>query len=298
MRFLFNMMNHSAVGQRSLEDVIGIVGHQMRALGHEAIWDPRNDRFLHHSQGWNVVIEGFTPAFVEKIRIGHEQGARFICLATEEPSEHGFNQGTQKEMVARQKMFANAAPYLQGILHLVPGQHVTDWYAQHAPSAYCELGYAPSLVRPPEFAQPDFDFGFYGTLSKRRLDLLKRLQKKTGTRIKIVADFATQKERDDSMRRSKVVLQIRKFEEMGLVSSSRCCTALFIGRPVVAEPHLLSKPWDEIVNFTDSMDHFFNTAMLVRTAWRGTYAMQMEKFKSKLTPEFCIGEPLRKIGVG
>ena len=38
LRFLFNLMNHNKVGQRSLEDVIGIIGHMLRALGHEANW--------------------------------------------------------------------------------------------------------------------------------------------------------------------------------------------------------------------------------------------------------------------
>lgn len=299
MNFLFNMLNHNKMGQRSLEDVIGIMGQQLNALGHRAVWNPANDKFLHASQGVNIIVEGFTPAVVDKLRIGHAQGGKFICLATEEPSDKGFNQGTQPEMVMRQRTFIDAAPYLSGILHLVPGQHVTDWYSQHAPAAYAELGYAKALVRlsTPFDKEPEFDFGFYGSMSKRRLGLLKQLAKRTGGTVKIVADFKTQQERDAEMRRCRVILQIRKFEEMGLVSSSRCCTALLIGRPVVAEPHLLSKPWDEVVTFTNSLDHFMNTANIMRGAWRGVHAKQFDIFRAKMTPEFCIGEPMRKIGV-
>jgi hypothetical protein len=84
---------------------------------------------------------------------------------------------------------------------------------------------------------------------------------------------------------------------MGLVSSSRCNTALCIGRPVVAEPHLLSKPWDEIVDFTRTLDHFYDRCLLVRSAWQGVHAAQMDKFMAALTPERCVGIPLQKIGI-
>lgn len=297
--FLFNMLNHSAVGQRSLEDPIGIVGAQLRALGHKAEYWPANDKFLARETGINVIVEGFTPLVISKMAEAHGQGARFLILATEEPSEKGFNQGTQPEMVMRQKTFADCAPFIEGIVCLVPGAHVVEWYGRHAPAAYCELGYAPSLVRRDNGVVPDFDFGFYGTMSPRRLKLLKRLAKQIGTQkaVKIMADFGTQADRDREMRRARVIVQIRKFDEMGLVSSSRCNTALCLGRPVLAEPHLLSKPWDEIVRFSDSIDSFLSDAVMMRSMWKGVHAAQFDKFKQRLTPQACIGQALQKIGI-
>lgn len=299
MQFLFWLGNHNKEGQRSLEDVIGIMGHQMRALGHAAVWDPANEKFVVGEGNYNVVVEGFTPGVVKIIADGHATGAKFICLATEEPSAKGFNQGTQKEMVMRQETFPTVAPYLDGIIHLVPGQHVTDWYGQFAPTAYAELGYAPSLMRKAKDIEPDYDFGFYGSVTPRRLRILKRLANRIGTEkaIKIVADFKTQEQRDQEMRRARVIVQIRKFEAMGLVSSSRCNTALCIGRPVIAEPHLLSKPWDEIVSFASSIERFYDQAIMVRAMWRGIHADQLDKFKKKLPPQACIGQALEKIGL-
>lgn len=287
------------MGQRSLEDVIGIFGHQLRALGHTAVWERANDKWVGGDSGINVIVEGFTPAVIDVISQGHAQGARFLCLATEEPTPKGFNHGRDAEMVRRQQMFGPAMKYFEGILHLVPGEGVTSWFAQFAPTAYVELGYAPSLIRGMDRIEPEFDFGFFGSLSNRRMKILKRLAKRIGTEkaIKIVGDFATQDDRDRQMRRARVIVQIRKHDEMGLVSSSRCNTALSIGRPVVAEPHALSKPWDEIVKFSDTLESFYDTAILVRAAWRGVHAQQLEALKTKLPPDVCVGAPLRKIGI-
>lgn len=294
-QFVFNLWNHNKVGQRSLEDVIGIIGRQLQALGHTAVWDQKNEQFVTNEFGVNIVVEGFTESSIRTIAQLHERGARFIILATEEPTEKGFNHGTQVEMVKRQKMFPEAAKFCEGIIHLVPGEHITKWFGQFAPAAYTELGYAPALVRKEDGVVPDFDFGFYGSVSPRRLKLLKKLANRTGRTIKIMADFGTQADRDKQMRRARVILQIRKFEEMGLVSSSRCNTALCLGRPVVAEPHDLCKPWDEIVRFSHSQDGFFADAMMAWATWRGMHSQQMAKFKEKLPPELCIGAALKAI---
>lgn len=299
MQFCFWLGNHSHMGQRSLEDVIGIFGHQLRALGHTAVWEQTNTKWVSRESGINIVVEGFTKEVIEVIATGYAQGARFLCLATEEPTPKGFNHGRDVEMVKRQQVFPEAIRFFEGILHLVPGEHVSAWYSQFAPTAYVELGYASSLIRPNDTIEPDYDFGFFGSLSNRRMKILKRLTKRIGTEkaVKLVGDFATQDERDRQMRRARVIVQIRKHEEMGLVSSSRCNTALSIGRPVVGEPHALSKPWDEIVRFSDSLESFYDTAILVRSMWRQFHSTQLDALKRKLPPEVCVGEPLKRIGI-
>lgn len=298
MQFLVNMCNHSDLGQRSLEDVVGILGHQLRALGHQCIWNPKNDKFLTKESGINIMVEGFTDGSVAEMKTAHEKGARFIILATEEPTPKGFNYGTQPEMVKRQDKFPEAAQYCEGIIHLVPGEHVSKWYSQFAPTSYTELGYAPTLVRTGDF-EPKFDFGFFGSLSYRRDRILHRLAKRSGREyaVRVCADFPSQEDRDRQMREARVIVQVRKNEKLGLVSSSRCNTALCVGRPVLAEPHLLSKPWDEIVTFASDMDNFYAMALLMRGTWRGVHAAQMAKFKEKLSPELCIGKALADIGI-
>lgn len=270
----------------------------MRSLGHTIVWETSNERFLGPGQGINIIVEGFFKYHVPIIAEAYANGARFLMLATEEPTDKGFNHGTQEEMIERQRVFPEAAKYFDGILHLVPGDNITKWYGQFAPAAPIELGYAPSLVRNCGVI-PDYVFGFYGSLTPRRLKLLKKLANKINSAkaIKVISDFKSQTERDATMSRAKVILQIRKFDEMGLVSSSRCNTALCIGRPVVAEPHLLSHPWDEVVPFAGSMDDFFSKAILASAMWRGVHADQMAKFKEKFSPEICVGRALEHIGI-
>jgi hypothetical protein len=296
MQFVIWLANHSLLGQRSLEDVIGIVGHQLKALGHKVIWNPSNEQMVHGDSGINVIVEGFTPFSTAVMREMYDKGARFLMLATEEPTDKGFNHGTQKEMVWRQQLFPEAARLCEAILYLVPGEHVDAYYRQFAPASYIELGYAPSLLRRTDKV-PTFEFGFFGSLTKRRERIIKRLARRLPPRqnIRVVASFPTQAERDELIRDCKVVLQLRKFDQMQLVSSSRCNTALCLGRPVVAEPHDLCKPWDEVVHFSTSEDAFYNDALLARSQWQPIYLDQFDKFKSKFTPQHCIGNALEKV---
>jgi hypothetical protein len=198
---------------------------------------------------------------------------------------------------------------------------VNQWYGQFAPSAYVELGYAPTLYRPTQ-QEPEYQFGFFGSLTPRRLKVLRRLAKTVcpgvEKAVRVEATFATQEERDRIMRQAKVIVQVRKWEEMGLVSSSRCNTALHLGRPVVAEPHLLAEQWRDVIRFSphckkcqegqtirlgrnDTCDaclqNFFNDALMMLTSWRGIHANQFAKFKVAMSPEACVGQAIRQVGL-
>lgn len=288
------MVNHSQLGQRSLEDPINIVIHQLRALGHQAEWRPGNDQLVTGPDTWNLIVEGFTTQAIQFLAHYHAQGARFICLATEEPTERGFNYGIDQEMRLRQKNFPEAAKYLDAIWYLVPGQHVQDYYGQFCPAHYVELGHAKTLERFDKHVKPTYEFGFYGSLTNRRMMVLKRLAKriKVDKAVRLMGDFKSGEERDRVMREAKVIILVRKFDRMGLVSSSRCNTALSIGRPVLGEPHALAEEWEGIVRFSPSLEAFYNEALFYRAAWEGLHAAQFERFRRKLTPELCVGRAI------
>jgi hypothetical protein len=296
MKFWFNTWNHCEAGQRANDDITQVIGHQLVALGYEA--GGSNDRFIGPDEGYNVILESFAdpnyPAMPEIIE-HHAKGCRFIYIATEKPTPGAFNGATDDPgMVDRIRVFPEAAKYASAILHLVPGDDVTAWYSQFAPSAYVELGYAPTLMRLADTV-PDHDFGFFGKRTVRRLAILERL-KKFGSLIEI-HNFAAQRERDILMRHAKVIVQIREHEETMVVSSSRCNTALCIGRPVVAEPHGFCGDWDRVVLFSISIEQFYIDAKLALGHWRQIHARQLAAFQELFTPERCIGDPLRKVGI-
>lgn len=299
MKFNVVLWNHNPLGQRSLEDVIGLIGHQLRALGHEAMWVPGGVEFIGPDDGYNVIVEGFTDPVIADLARVHAAGGRFLCIATEEPTEKGFNHGLPFEMVDRQKKFPEAAKYFDGILHTIPGEHVRSWYAQFAPTAFLDLGYSPTLdrLRVGRKPEPKYDFGFYGSLSPRRHKILEKLAKKSGSEIRVVADFAPQAERDAVMRDCKISLQLRKFEPMGLISNCRCAMSLQLGCAVIGEPHANPGAWGDIVHLSKSLDAFYADAMSARNLWRGIHAGQFRKMVERLGPQACIGDALYNIGL-
>lgn len=300
MLFQFTTFNHCPQGKIIIEDITRIMGNQLMELGHEVRWTEEVE-FISGSQVYNIVIESFAddPATIERIALAYKNGCRFIYVATEEPTEKGFNHGLDPAMIDRQNAFPEAAKYVDGILHLIPGQHVTDWYGQFAPTAYAELGYAPALDVGDGGVEPECDFGFYGKMTWRREEILGHLQSLTSTPILRLTDFWTPRlERDRVMRKARVIVQIRANLEYGLVSSTRCATALNFGRPVIAEPHSLSAPWDKVVHFSSSLAQFYKDALAVAGGnWRRLHELQLYTFRAKLTPEVCIDNPLRQIGV-
>jgi hypothetical protein len=297
MLFNFTTFNHCHQGQVILEDVTKIMGGQLEALGHGAAY--QNAGFVGPDDGWNVVIESFAddPRTIETIAGAHAMGCKFIYVGTEEPTPSGFNHGLEPAMIDRQNAFAPAARYCDGILALMPGEHVTRWYSNFAPTAHAELGYTPGLVGAPDI-EPDIDFGFYGKMSWRRDQILRTLEAMTGTEItKITTLDVPREERDAAMRRARVIIQVRANEEWGLLSNTRCATALMMGRPVVAEPHRDRGAWDGVIHFSDTIESFYLDAMATARAWRDVHAAQVARFKETLTPQFCIGDPLRRIGI-
>lgn len=297
--FNFSHFNHCPQGKIIIGDITGIIGAQLQALGHQANWTDKA-QFIHRDIGYNIVVESFAddPATIRRIADAHVIGCRFLYIATEEPTDRGFNHGLEPAMIDRQNAFPEAAKYCDGILHLVPGRRVTDWYSQFASAAYVELGYAPGFVNSEPDIEPDHDFGFYGKMTWRRGHMLARLERETGGKVLLIESLdVPRRERDAIMRRAEVIVQIRANDEWGMVSSTRCATALSFGRPVIAEPHPEPAPWDRIVNFSPSIEAFYTEATFAAANWRDLHRQQFAKFEAILTPEVCIGRPLREIGI-
>ena len=75
MRLRFNTFNHSDLGRRSIEDVIDIIGQQLRALGHEVEWDDK--QYYQEGHGLNVIFESFNEAAIVELKRAHDNGCRF-----------------------------------------------------------------------------------------------------------------------------------------------------------------------------------------------------------------------------
>src|SRR6185503_1294893 len=157
------------------------------------------------------------------------------------------------------------------------------------------------LVMPKWEQQPDHDVGFFGKMTWRRGQILDTMVAMGLKVLRLTGLETPRAERDAIMRRAKVIVQIRGNDEWTTVSSTRCVAALAMGRPLIAEPHPAPAPWDEIVHFAPTMDLFYSQVRAVTSAGQfdreQLYLMQYDDFRKKLTPEHCIGDALRTLGV-
>lgn len=292
MHFQFNTFNITGQGRLAMQDILSNIGRQMEALGHECFWS--DDGFAAGPDTYCILTEGFFDNHIETMRQAQEAGVKFIILATEAPGLHGFNAGLTDELVVRQRTFWKAASHAHAIWATILNS--VGWYSQFKiPCAYAELGYAPESVRHPEnLLGLDHDYGFFGSLTERRNKMLHAFARSTvdGHRARVrYVNFDTVQNRDSAMARCRVILQIRPHDQMAMLSTSRCATAMHIGRPVIAEHHKEPGVWKDIIEFAHP-DVFILRAAKMHRRWEAAYAEQFAAFKAILPPEKCIGRTI------
>lgn len=298
MLFCFSDFNHCPQGRRAIEDIVAIMGHQLIDLGHEVYWPTGLPEFVGGGPGRiNVLLEAFTDDdCIDTVARAHAAGCRFLFVATEEPTPLGFNSGNNYGMIDRQRVFPDAARYAAAILHLVPGDAVGEWYGRYAPSARAELGYSESLRSPSSMVEPPFDFGFFGQMTPRRVEILNRLRDVGSVLVEARLELPREV-RDAEMRRAKVIVTVRAQDNVEYVSSTRCAAAILFGRPVVAEPHAVHLGWDDVIDFATSMDGFYEAARAALGSWRSLHEEQLDRMALYLTPDACLGRALREVGL-
>ncbi len=288
--FHFSTFNITGLGRLAMQDIISNIGRQMEALGHEMFWT--DDGFAEGDDTYVVLCEGFFDNHLAMMREAHAAGVKFIILATETPGAQGFNEGLTDELITRQRTFPEAAKYSAAIWHTSEGSD--EWYAQFGiPCAHIELGYAPASMRNPVNVL-DHDFGFFGSMTERRYKVLQKFARSriNGHRALVrYTQFESVEARDMQMARCRVMLQVMAHDVMGRVSTSRCCTAMHIGRPVIAEYHSNPGVWKDIIEFVHP-EIFIHRAFKMHARWEAAYAEQFARFKELLAPEKCVGRTI------
>lgn len=300
--FHWSLFNHDATGAASIDDIMAAISYQLIDLGHDV---QRHDMML-SSDFVNIVVEGFDEAghIAHELSRVKKAGGRTVILATERPGEYAFNGwDPDHPMGGRLRAFPAAAALADAIWTLVPGSE--PWYRQFNQNvAFTELGWSASRERdcaavaaPP----PETDFSFFGMVSDRRRDILRKISKRATVSFPqgddLRAHFIPFQERDALVRQAKVVLAIKQRAVWHMVSNSRFSTALHLGRPIIAEPHTTPNVWPGIVKFSRSHGSYIDEALALRENWQEEWKRQIEAFADILPPEKCVGAAIRETGI-
>jgi hypothetical protein len=340
MDFSFCFDNHAGVGRESLYDIVDAIVGQLIDLGHR----------VHHHDGAlrpdriNVVVEGFTDHNIEAMRVlkmpgtmdpiihdgrtwsVKEAGIPLVIIATERPGRPGFNNVKAWEMVTRQRNFPAAAREATAVWCLVPG--VEKWAGQWcAGSADLELGWSrcrEDAMRG-KFGADDnalYDFSFYGSLTPRRRNLIRQIEKRgylvmtsekntlafregigiatkddlsAMTNVHNRSGFLDITSRNRMIAGSKIVLGIHQYPGWSLVSNSRFSTALCMGRPVVNEPppRNIDTPWRKVGIFSANVGSFVDEAIAALDHWKQLRDHQVAMARQMFGPQ-CMGEVLKR----
>ena len=282
MHFRFFLGNHSEIGRKSLEDVIHALGAQILDLGHTA---DRSDTAV-RPDAINVICEGFTEIESERIVEMCRQGIRIVLVCTESIANNSLNNFQRDDYRSRYEHLLLVAPYVDAIWCLVPG--TADRLRDLNRNAVdVELGYSPRRRRD-LVARPEYDFGFFGSVTPYRGTTMQEFGRR-GLRVFVMRNFAPPDERDRAIANCKAVLHIKATKNWKIVSSSRCSTALHIGRPVVSQPVASRSIWKQIVRFSKSHDAFYDDAVRVMRDWRTHWERQIDAYQRLLSAEKCLG---------
>lgn len=282
MHFRFFLGNHSEIGRKSLEDVIHALGAQILDLGHTA---DRSDTTV-RPDAINVICEGFTEAETERVMTLRRHGCRVVLVCTESIAGDSLNNFQSEDYQGRYHQLMKVAPNVDAIWCLVPGT-AAALRSHNANARDVELGYSPRRLRKLR-TKPQYDFGFFGSVTGYRRRTLQEFGRR-GHSVYVMRNFAPPDERDRAIANCKVVLHVKATKSWKIVSSSRCSTALHIGRPVVAQPIASDSIWKEIVRFSMTQDAFYDDAARVMRNWETHWGRQIARYKDLLSADKCLG---------
>lgn len=282
MHFRFFLGNHTELGRKSLEDVIHALGAQILDLGHTA---DRSDTAV-RLDAVNVVCEGFTETESDRILEMRRQGYHIILVCTEGILNNSLNNFQTEDYRIRYRELIRIAPKVDALWCLVPGTAaVLRDLNLHAVDV--ELGYSPRRRRDLVW-DPQYDFGFFGSVTRYRGTTMQEFGRR-GHSVYVMRNFAPPDERDRAIANCKVVLHIKATKNWKIVSSSRCSTALHIGRPVISQPIASKSIWKEIVRFSMTQESFFDDAIRLMRNWRANWHRQVDAYQRLLSADKCLG---------
>lgn len=233
MHFHFQLANHYFAGLYRIDDIISPILWGLRALGHKV-----TSGILPDLPSWPtaVVIQEYfdREGTVEEIlnwKLGPGRRKCLGLLCTEDLDDDLVMRDPR--FPRRKANLLRLLPHCDFVWTIIPGGYELHVPAQHL--SFIDFGYVEMLRRdglPAE--RRDIDVLFYATINERRQRLYDALTGQ-GLRVAATRGYLPDYIRFNLMSRSRLVLDVRRGDDVRFTSPSRIATALQLGSTVVSE---------------------------------------------------------------
>lgn len=233
MHVHFQLDNHYFGGLYLIEDILMPIVYGLRSRGHRVTLN-----FLPDLPTWPsvvVLLEFFaTDDIVDSFLnwVSDPSSRKCIGLICTEDI-HDTLVMERPEHIGRDRNLLRVLPHCDFVWPIVPSDY--DQYVSNDRLAFLDFGYVDALRRdglPP--AERDIDVLLYGSVNDRRRAILDQL-KASGLKVAATRGMLPDYMRDNLIARSKIVLDMRRGDDVKFTSPSRICTALQMGATLVSE---------------------------------------------------------------
>lgn len=281
MHFHFQLANHYFAGIYRIEDIVAPVMWGLRALGHRV-----TTGILPDLPAWPsavVLLEYFDrEGSVEEVlnwKLGAGPAKCLGLICTEDINDPLVMEDPQ--FPRRRENLLRLLPHCDFVWTLVPSDYESHVAAERL--AFLDYGYVAALRREGWPAEArDIDVLFYATLNERRRGVAGALERH-GLRVAATRGYLPDYIRYNLMSRARLVVDMRRGEEVRYTSPSRICAALQMGSTVVSEKFDTSRlgalyPYTEACDFGEIVERCATLARAADVVDRGLAAR--ERFKA------------------
>jgi hypothetical protein len=237
MLFNFFLANHLSGGLKGMPDLVQPIFHGLVEAGHEVIGFGLG---LQGAPAVNVLVEFFPDdAFSDNLlRLKAQSGDKFVfgILCTEDIEDALVMQ--QPEFPRRRANLERLLPAADFVWTLLPQVAAYEALAGRGKVALLEYGFSERFLNHHLLADPrlrDVDVLMYGNETPHRAAVIGELRRRgfncLASDRQVLPEFIT----SDILRRSKIVLDVRRGAGVRFPSPTRICKAVHSGALVVAE---------------------------------------------------------------
>jgi hypothetical protein len=232
VHFHFQLANHYYAGLYMIEDIVMPIVWGLREKGHRVTMGILPDLPLYPSVV--MLLEFFyqdhiTDDFLGWIKSPGRKCIGMVCTEDIDDKlvmEHPDHPHRRQNMLRVLEHCDFAWPIIPSDYHLhVPPQRLS----------FLDFGYVEALRRDGlPAAERDIDVLLYGSMNERRQKVLDALQAR-GLHVAATRGLLPDYIRDNLIARSKVVLDMKRGDDVKFTSPSRICTAVQMGATLVSE---------------------------------------------------------------